>query len=92
MDWILTQWMPVVATAVIECLLCVESHTKYFTFTAHVPSQQACIFWGCFSDAERDQVWGMKGPGGLVLRGGSGVDLSVAATNGAINCQLRLVK
>lgn len=92
MDWILTQRMPVVATAVIERLLCIESHTKHFTCTAHVPSQQACIFWGCFSDAERDQVWGMKGPGGLVLRGGSGVDLSVAATDGAINCQLRLVK
>ena len=92
MDWILTKRIPVVAADIIERLLCAESHTKHFTCTAHVPSQQACIFWGYFSDAERGQVWGMKGPGGLGLRGGLGVDLSEAATDGAINCQLRLMK
>ena len=34
----------------------------------------------------------MKGPGELGLRGRLGVDLSEAATDGAINCQLRLMK
>ena len=28
--------------AIIECLLCAESHIKHFTYVIHVPSQQPC--------------------------------------------------